>query len=1192
MKNEVLRVTYRYLLIGVCLVGSFSVNGQSVLINEVVSDNPGQLVDSDGNSPDWVELKNSGSQSINLNGWFLSDDPENPSKWRFPDFGLIPGERKVIYASGKDRIPAVAAWNPVIIRGDNCKYVIGSAAISQTWRNPAFSDASWLNGKTSVGFGDNDDATTVAKCISVFLRIKFTVTDTSELNEALFFADYDDGFVAWLNGKEITRANMPGAVGTLPAWNSPASSIREAVIYTGGKPDVFTNPAIKSALLPGENVLAIEIHNSDANSSDLTIIPYLVLGFSAPQSGLRPVPAVCTLPPVEYHTNFSLNAGGESVLLSAPDSSIVDQVTVPELFSGFSWARIPDGSSTWGLAGRTTPSEINPSSGFIGIGPGTTVSVAGGFFSSPFAVQVTSPNPDYVTRYTLDGSVPVITSPVFPTDLIIKKTAVLKTRTFRTGYFPGPVTTESYFIADVHNLPVVSISVDSNWFFQPDTGIYVMGPNASGGFPYFGANFWLDKEVPVQWEYFDKTGTRVTSYPAGLKIFGMYSRAQNQRSFSLFARSGYGASEFKYPFFDNNPVRTFQSLVLRNSGNDWAYSGIRDHLTSELIGPLEVDRLQSKPVVVYLNGKYWGIYFLMEKTSEHLIANRHQVNKDAIEMIELGSGWGEYHSVLGSVDSWNSFIEWMQNKDMTDPSVSALIKYRMDVQNFMTYQSINIFVANNDWPGNNYKFWRLTSPVTQWKWLVYDTDFGYGLFNSNAWQLNFIEFASTEFGDPFWPNPPISTYLFRKLLENEEFKGMFINTSMDLMNTVFKTGNTLSVLNRISTGISAEIPAHRLRWQSDMQGSWSDQVNSVRNFLTNRNQKMILHLYQLIKKGGTSLVTLSTDSAMGSIRLNSILVTKEKWAGTYFSEIPITISAIPNPGFKFVGWKGSSTELNPVLNVLPGSSFSVTAEFEPVTSENARVLFNEINYNSASGSNTGDWVEFVNPETIDSDISGWRFYDEDDSHLFTIPNGTILPAGGFLVLAEQPDTLLKRFPGIAVISIPLSFGFSGSGELLRLYKPSGELMDSVRYSDSLPWPVEADGTGKTLEKRQPLALSWVAENWKTGSTNGTPGSINSIVDALAENKKTNLPDEFKLTGNYPNPFNPSTTLQFNLPESGLVRLEVFDLTGKSIFSEERKFSVSGKQYWVWNASGFSSGLFFYRMTWKEQNQTGKMILIK
>ncbi|MCA0445779.1 MAG: CotH kinase family protein [Bacteroidetes bacterium] len=1192
MKNIFLRETYRNLLIGVCLVGSFSVNGQPVLINEVVTDNPGQLIDSDGNSPDWLELKNSGSQNVNLNGWFLSDDPKNLSKWKFPDFGLNPGERRVIFASGKDRVPSVAAWSPVVIRGDNCKYVIGSAAISQTWRNPSFSDVSWLNGKTSVGFGDNDDATIVASCLSVYLRIKFTVTDTTELNNALFFADYDDGFVAWLNGREITRANMPGAVGSLPAWNTLASSIREAVIYTGGKPDIFTNSAIRSAILPGENVLAIEIHNSDANSSDLTIIPYLVLGFSTPQTGLRPVPAVCSLPPVEFHTNFSLNAGGESVLLSAPDSSIVDQVTVPELFSGFSWARIPDGSSTWGLTGDPTPFKVNPSSGFIGIGPGTSVSVPGGFYSSTFTVQLTSQNPDYVTRYTLDGSVPVLTSPVFPIDLTIKKSGVLKTRTFRTGYYPGPVTTESYFIADVHNLPVISISVDSNWFFQPDTGIYVMGPNASGSFPYFGANFWLDKEVPVQWEYFDKTGTRVTSYPAGLKIFGMYSRAQNQRSFSLFARSGFGASEFKYPYFENNPVGTFQSLVLRNSGNDWAYSGIRDHLTSELIGPLDVDRLQSKPVVVYLNGKYWGLYFLQEKTSEHLIANRHQIKKEAIEMIELGSGWGEYHSVLGSVDSWNSFIAWMQDKVMTDPSVSTLIKYRMDVQNFMTYQSINIFVANNDWPGNNYKFWRSTSPVSQWKWLVYDTDFSYGLFNSNAWQLNFIDFASTEFGDPFWPNPPISTYLFRRLLENEEFKAMFINTSMDLMNTVFKNGNTLAVLNQITSEISSEMPAQRLRWQSDMQGNWADQVSSVRTFLSNRNQKMILHLFQLIKKGGTSLVTLSTDSLQGTIKLNSILVKDKSWKGTYFSEVPITLTAQPKPGFKFMGWKGSKTGTNPVINMIPGTSFSVQAEFSPISSADTRIYFNEINYNSAAGTNTGDWVEFVNPELFEADVSGWIFKDEDDAHIFTFPNGTVIPPGHFLVLAERPDTLLKRFPGIPVLSVPLTFGFSGAGELLRLYKPSGILIDSVRYSDSLPWPVEADGLGKTLEKKQPDALSWLVENWSTGSTGGTPGSINSIVDAIAEEPKPNFPDKFKLTGNYPNPFNPSTTLQFYLPESGSVRLQVFDLIGKTIFSDERFYGVSGNQNWTWNAGGFSSGLFFYRLTWNGQTQTGKMILVK
>lgn len=1192
MKKIILRVTYRYLLIWSVLLITETVFAQSVLINEVVSDNPGLLLDNDGSSPDWIELLNPGSQPVDLAGWFISDDLKVGQKWKFPSFVLAPGERKLVFASGKDRVPAVAVWNPVVIRGDNCKYVIGSAGISQAWRLNAFPDGTWLNGKTSVGFGDNDDATVVSQCSSVFLRIRFTVADTSAIKEALFFADYDDGFVAYLNGKEIARANMTVMAGSFPAWNAFSTTLHEAVIYQGGKPDRFSGAAIRKALIPGENVLAVEIHNSDAASSDLTISPYLLLGLKTAQSGLRSVPAECEIPSVEFHTNFSLSSKGETILLSRPDGSLADSVTLPSLFSGFSWARIPDGGSIWGLTGKTTPASVNPSTGFEGIGPPVQLTVYGGFYSSAVTLQLAAENPGFETRFTLDGSSPTENSPVFTSSVTLSKTTVVKLRTFHAGYFPGPVQTQTFFIADLHDIPVISISVDSNWFFQPDTGIYVMGPNASGGYPYFGANFWLDKEVPVNWEYFDQAGLPKTNWQAGLKIFGMYSRAQNQRSFALFARPEYGTSAFKFPFFDGNPVETFQSLVLRNSGNDWAYSGIRDHLTSELIEKLGVDRLQSKPVAVYLNGKYWGIYFLMEKTSENLISKRYQVSKESVEMIELGSGWGEYHPVVGSVESWNSFLDWMAGKDMNDAGVYAVIKARMDIQNFMSYQAVNIWVANTDWPGNNYKFFRTLFPLSPWKWLVYDTDFGYGLFQANAWQFNMIDFASTESGDPFWPNPPISTYLFRRLLENTEFKNGFINTCMDQMNTAFKTSNSLAVFTRITNSLNKEIPAHRLRWQSDMQGKWSDQIGSVQTFLSNRNPNMIVHLFQMIKRGGTSMVTLSTDSVQGTIQLNSILIKDKTWKGTYFSEIPISLTAQPRPGFKFIGWKGSVISSNPVIKVSPGSSFSAEAEFSPISSADTRILFNEINYNSAPGTNTGDWVEFLNPESFDADVSGWIFKDEDDAHSFVFPNGTVIPPGGFIVLAERPDTLLKKYSGIPVSSVPLSFGFNGSGELLRLFNPSGELMDSVRYSDKTPWPVEADGLGKTLEKIRPEAISGLPENWKAGSTGGTPGSVNSVLDAISSEPEVKYPQSFELLGNFPNPFNPSTTIQFFLPESGTVRLEVFDLTGKLIYGQERTAGISGYQTWIWNYDGAASGLFFYRLTWKGQSKTGKMILLK
>jgi len=1193
VKNNPSREKYRFVLISALIFLFSTASSQGLRINEAVSVNPGYLTDADGDSPDWFEVINPELSAVNLAGWSVTDDRKEPGKWIVAQGLLQPSGRMVVFASGKNRTPEVSGWNTVIANQNPCKYTIGSASLSPSWRFRQFSETGWLDGKVSVGFGDNDDATVISPAGSVFIRIHFSVEDTALIQSGFLFADYDDGFVAWLNGAEIVRANMAGVKDTPPAWNAYAASIHEAAMYSGGKPDKFQLSRFKHLLVPGDNVLAVQVHNSDAASSDLTFIPFLVFGMKSGGNTGKPLPAVCEVPRQEYHTNFSLSSSGETLYLIHPDGTAADSVTLPAMTSGLSWARIPDGSDSWQLTQVPTPGQPNPSTGFPGAAPPVQLTVTGGAYTSPFQVPKPLPVSGETIRYTLNGMEPTASSPAFSSAVLISKTSVLKTRSFKSGFLPGPVTTETFLISSPHKIPVVSISVDSLWFFQPDTGIYVMGPNASGSFPYFGANFWLDKEVPVYWELFDETGKKQTQFGSGLKIFGAYSRGQAQRSFALFARPEYGSKEFDYPLFPGNPVSSFQSVVLRNSGNDWAYSGIRDYLTCRLTENLGVDRLQSRPVSVYLNGRYWGVYFLMEKTSEHLLANRHGFRPESMEMVELGSGWGEFHAFNGTVDAWNSFFDWLAGKDMNSPEIQAIIRARMDVENFFLYQAVNIWILNTDWPGNNYKFWRSVNPVTPWKWIMYDTDFGYGLFNSNAYSVNGIEFASTESGDPVWPNPPISTYLFRRLLEGENFRNQFINISMDLMNSRLKSQTTQAILKEIKNEVSADMVHQRTRWAADMQGNWSDQVSSIGNFLYNRNQYMLLHLFQMIKKGGTGIVNLTGDPEKGSIRLNSLTLTQPTFQGPYFSEVPVTISAVPKPGYRFKGWTGTLSDTSRTLNLKPPTTgLYLTAVFEPVFSQEAQISINEINYNSKPGSGTGDWVELVNSGDAQADLSGWVFKDEDNAHSYLIPGGTVLQPGGFLVLAERPDTLLKRFPGKNILPVALPFGFSGSGEVLRLFKPDGSAADTVHYLDSDPWPSEADGTGKTLEKINPGKLSSDPVNWKPGPDGGTPGSTNSVFVSVNQPAKNQQPTVLTLAGNFPNPFNPETTLQFYLPGPGVVSVEIYEVTGRRVSAFQRSYQEAGLKELPWKPENLASGILFYRLSWKNQSQTGKMLLLK
>ena len=118
--------------------------------------------------------------------------------------------------------------------------------------------------------------------------------------------------------------------------------------------------------------------------------------------------------------------------------------------------------------------------------------------------------------------------------------------------------------------------------FDYNYGIYAYGPEDYGGYPFFGANFWEDWERPVHISYY-VDNTLEFSANAGIKIAGAYSRGWDQKSFALFARGEYGVGEFQYPFFDNLNYDSFESLVLRNSGNDWMRTNMRDAAITSLM---------------------------------------------------------------------------------------------------------------------------------------------------------------------------------------------------------------------------------------------------------------------------------------------------------------------------------------------------------------------------------------------------------------------------------------------------------------------------------------------------------------------------------------------------------------------------------------------------------------------------------
>ena len=164
------------------------------------------------------------------------------------------------------------------------------------WRETSFDDHLWSQGHGGIGYGDNDDRTVIPKCNALYYRITFNISDTSVITGASLDIDYDDAFVAYLNGTEIARS--PGLSSPYPGWDEISTYNHEAHMYSGGKPEQFyiDKDKLRQAMSNGINLLAVEVHNSSVNSSDMSSLTWFSVGLSVSDHEYMPVPSWFTEP--------------------------------------------------------------------------------------------------------------------------------------------------------------------------------------------------------------------------------------------------------------------------------------------------------------------------------------------------------------------------------------------------------------------------------------------------------------------------------------------------------------------------------------------------------------------------------------------------------------------------------------------------------------------------------------------------------------------------------------------------------------------------------------------------------------------------------------------------------------------------------------------------------------------------------
>ena len=482
----------------------------------------------------------------------------------------------------------------------------------------------------------------------------------------------------------------------------------------------------------------------------------------------------------------------------------------------------------------------------------------GGFYDHSFYLTLSCQNPEHHIRYTTNGNAPTDKSalydtPLFldgklyskadiykihisPEDLVfipdsVRHAIVIRAAVFdSSGKQVSETGTNTYLIHDLgcntSSLAVLSICADSLDLFDYETGIMVPGAMYEASHPDSPGNYYQkgrDWERPVNLEFYEPDNNGINQ-PCGLRTHGNLSRRSPAKGMKFYAREEYGKDRFEHAFFGSETIDSFKHLVVKPFAIYWPHSGAQDYFCCTLALQLQLSAPHCRPLLVYLNGEYWGLYFLQEKMDEQFLEDHYGVDANHCNIIGDWKGEVEH----GNGRNFKQMMKWLKKADLSNESDFNRACDLIDVDNFVDYMVFQTFVGNWDWPGNNMRCWQENDGP--WRWLFFDGD-------ATILQHDFDVFANAAIYSPpsTWSNYPEATLLFGKLLENDQFKATFKTRALELCDNPFLYANTSIILNDIIERLRPfiEDQRHRFGYPSSLN-SWNERNALIEDFLRHR----------------------------------------------------------------------------------------------------------------------------------------------------------------------------------------------------------------------------------------------------------------------------------------------------------------------------------------------------------------------
>lgn len=407
-----------------------------------------------------------------------------------------------------------------------------------------------------------------------------------------------------------------------------------------------------------------------------------------------------------------------------------------------------------------------------------------------------------------------------------------------------------------YSVPVLSLIFDPDDLFGYEQGIYVMGKTYEDKDNYikkkirFDIPWWQypanylqrgkNSERPIFVDYFCFDTNSSFSFNSAVRIHGYNTRGFAQKSLRISMDSNVIKDTTCIDILNKGKGKG--NYILRNGGNDWTKTLLRDAFIHEVMKGSTLSPQAYQPVVCFFNGEYWGIHTLRERFDELYVENKYGISKDSISILELEGD--VLHGSRSESRAFKNLVDFVLKNDMSVADNYAVVEKELDIQNLIDYTITNIYFANNDWPTNNLKYWRYSYPSkdpgfrdNKWRFVLSDMDWAMGFNIDKAYEYNMFEFMKDkrQFG-----------IMFNKLLKNNIFKEQFIRSFEDKLVHELSPEHLQKVLDNMLSELSVYMPEHINRWRviGDYE-YWQKNTQILIEFNRSRNKVISEQLKQL-----------------------------------------------------------------------------------------------------------------------------------------------------------------------------------------------------------------------------------------------------------------------------------------------------------------------------------------------------------